>query len=79
MEEAFTVLSERERQVLSVGFGLIDGHIHSIEETARFYKVTRVRIRSVEGRALSTIRNWYHHQEKLKLYITNQKEDDSLA
>lgn len=79
IEEAFTVLSERKRQVLSVKYGLIDGHIHNLEETSCFYKVTRERIRQIEGMALSIIRNRYHHQEKLKLYITNQKEDDSLA
>ena len=79
IEEAFTVLRERERQVLSVRFGLIDGYFHSLEETDCFFKVTRERIRQIEGRALSKIRNWYHHQEKLKLYITNQKEDDSLT
>lgn len=78
VEEAFTSLSERERKVLSIRFGLIDGHLHNLSETSCFFNVTRERTRHIEDKALSKIRNWSRPQ-KLKLYITNQKEDDSLA
>lgn len=78
IEEAFTSLTERERKVLSVSFGLIDGHFHNLEETGCFFNVTRERIRQIDGKALSKLRNQFR-RKKVKLYITKQKEDDSLA
>lgn len=77
-EEACTSLQERERKVLSFRFGLIDGHPHDLNETGCFFNVTRERIRHIEGKALSKLRNQFR-RKKVKLYITKKKEDDSLA
>lgn len=78
IEEAFTFITERERKVLSVRFGLIDGQRHDLNETGCFFNVTRERIRMIEGKALSKLRNQFR-RKKVKLYITKKKEDDSLA
>ena len=45
-------LSERERQVLELRFGLIDGKDHTLEEVSRYFNVTRERIRQIEAKAL---------------------------
>jgi RNA polymerase primary sigma factor len=52
-----TALSERERQVLELRFGLIDGKDHTLEEVSRYFNVTRERIRQIEAKALRKLRN----------------------
>ncbi|HEY60299.1 MAG TPA: sigma-70 family RNA polymerase sigma factor [Anaerolineae bacterium] len=51
------VLTERERQVLELRFGLIDGKDHTLEEVSNYFKVTRERIRQIEARALRKLRH----------------------
>jgi RNA polymerase primary sigma factor len=50
-------LSERERQVLELRFGLSDGREHTLEEVSRFFDVTRERIRQIEAKALRKLRH----------------------
>jgi RNA polymerase primary sigma factor len=50
-------LSERERQVLELRFGLIDGHDHTLEEVSQYFNVTRERIRQIEAKALRKLRH----------------------
>ena len=45
-------LTERERNVLSLRFGLKDGYSRTLEEVGRQFKVTRERIRQIEAKAL---------------------------
>lgn len=45
-------LSERERQVLEMRFGLVDGESHTLEEVGNAFGVTRERIRQIEAKAL---------------------------
>ena len=45
-------LTERERRVLSLRFGLIDGYSRTLEEVGKQFKVTRERIRQIEAKAL---------------------------
>jgi RNA polymerase primary sigma factor len=52
-----TALNERERQVLELRFGLIDGKDHTLEEVSRYFNVTRERIRQIEAKALRKLRN----------------------
>lgn len=80
LEEAFTsFLTERERKVLSVRWGVTtDGHLRNLDETGCFFNVTRERIRIIDSKALFKLRRQFR-REKVKLYITKQKEDDSLA
>ena len=57
VQHALTALSERERQVLELRFGLIDGKDHTLEEVSRYFKVTRERIRQIEAKALRKLRH----------------------
>jgi len=57
VQHVLTALSERERQVLELRFGLIDGKDHTLEEVSRYFSVTRERIRQIEAKALRKLRN----------------------
>jgi RNA polymerase primary sigma factor len=57
VQTALTALSERERQVLELRFGLIDGKDHTLEEVSRYFNVTRERIRQIEAKALRKLRH----------------------
>jgi RNA polymerase primary sigma factor len=57
VQSALSVLSERERQVLELRFGLIDGKDHTLEEVSRYFNVTRERIRQIEAKALRKLRH----------------------
>jgi RNA polymerase primary sigma factor len=50
-------LSERERQVLELRFGLLDGQDHTLEEVSQYFNVTRERIRQIEAKALRKLRH----------------------
>jgi RNA polymerase primary sigma factor len=50
-------LTERERRVLSLRFGLTDGYSRTLEEVGRQFKVTRERIRQIEAKALRKMRH----------------------
>ena len=57
VQSALGALSERERQVLELRFGLIDGKDHTLEEVSRYFNVTRERIRQIEAKALRKLRH----------------------
>jgi RNA polymerase primary sigma factor len=50
-------LSERERKILEMRFGLVDGYGHTLEEIGNLYSVTRERIRQIEAKALRKLRH----------------------
>ena len=55
--EALSELSDRERRVLSLRFGLEDGRTRTLEEVGSNFGVTRERIRQIEAKALSKLRD----------------------
>jgi RNA polymerase primary sigma factor len=57
VQHALAALSERERQVLELRFGLVDGKDHTLEEVSRYFNVTRERIRQIEAKALRKLRH----------------------
>ena len=57
VKNALAVLSERERQVIELRFGLIDGKDHTLEEVGQYFDVTRERIRQIEAKALRKLRH----------------------
>jgi len=57
VQSALTALSDRERQVLELRFGLLDGKDHTLEEVSRYFNVTRERIRQIEAKALRKLRH----------------------
>lgn len=69
VQSALAALSERERQVLELRFGLIDGKDHTLEEVSRYFSVTRERIRQIEAKALRKLRHPTRSRH-LKEYLT---------
>ncbi len=57
LESVLASLSDRERQVLRLRFGLDDGRIRTLEEVGREFEVTRERIRQIEAKALRKLRH----------------------
>jgi len=62
-------LSEREREVLEMRFGLNDGKDHTLEEVGRNFGVTRERIRQIEAKALRKLRH-PSRSKSLRDYLT---------
>jgi RNA polymerase primary sigma factor len=56
VEDLLGRLTERERAVLSLRFGLVDGCSWTLAEVGKTFHVTRERIRQIEARALSKLR-----------------------
>jgi RNA polymerase primary sigma factor len=57
IKAALTSLADREREVIEMRFGLLDGQDHTLEEVSRFFDVTRERIRQIEAKALRKLRH----------------------
>ncbi len=57
LQKALDNLSVRERQVLELRFGLMDGKVHTLEEVGAYFDVTRERIRQIEATALRKLRS----------------------
>ena len=55
--DVLDTLTERERRVLSLRFGLVDGYSRTLEEVGKQFKVTRERIRQIEAKALRKMRH----------------------
>ena len=68
IEDVFSCLTDRERKVLYLRFGLKDGRPRTLEEVGQHFNVTRERIRQIEGKALSKMRNW-GKREKIKDFL----------
>jgi RNA polymerase primary sigma factor len=57
LSDVLTTLTERERKILEMRFGLIDGYERTLEEIGKMYNVTRERIRQIEAKALRKLRH----------------------
>jgi RNA polymerase primary sigma factor len=57
VRDVLSVLSDREREVLEMRFGLKDGQDHTLEEVGKHFGVTRERIRQIEAKALRKLRH----------------------
>lgn len=71
IQRAMSTLTEREFMVLKLRFGLDDGKTRTLEEVGKVYDVTRERIRQIEAKALSKLRNPLR-SEHLKNYYREQ-------
>jgi RNA polymerase primary sigma factor len=67
MEEILGSLSEKERKILEMRHGLLDGTYHTLEEVGKEFGVTRERIRQIEAKALEKIRQ-HEKARRLKSY-----------
>jgi len=61
-------LSEREKRVIQLRFGLKDGHTRTLEEVGKEFNVTRERIRQIEAKALRKLRH-PQYSRKLRDYL----------
>lgn len=68
MEEVLGTLSDREKRVLILRFGLENGKPKTLEEVGREFNVTRERIRQIEAKALRKLRH-PSRSKKLKDYL----------
>jgi RNA polymerase primary sigma factor len=57
LDSVLDTLNDREKQVIRLRFGLIEGHPHTLEEVGREFGVTRERIRQIESKTLSKLRH----------------------
>ena len=55
--DVLQTLTEREQEVLTLRFGLVDGYPRTLEEVGRKFNVTRERIRQIEAKALRKMRH----------------------
>ena len=57
LDQVMGTLNERERRIVEMRFGLVDGYGRTLEELGKHYKVTRERIRQIEAKALRKLRH----------------------
>ena len=57
LDDVMKALTEREREVLTLRFGLADGRERTLEEVGNIFNVTRERIRQIEAKALRKLRH----------------------
>lgn len=58
------IMSSREKEILDMRFGLVDGKIHTLAEVAKKLGVSRERVRQIEEAALRKLRKFVQQQEK---------------
>ena len=68
LNEVLDTLTEREKEVLELRFGLHDGRLRTLEEIGKKFKLTRERIRQIEGKALRKLRH-PSRSKKLKEFL----------
>lgn len=64
IDEVLMTLTFREREVLKLRFGLADGFTYTLEEVGRIFKITRERVRQIEGKAITKLQ---HPRRKSRL------------
>lgn len=57
LNDVLCTLTERERKILELRFGLVDGYARTLEEVGKQFKVTRERIRQIEAKGLRKLRH----------------------
>jgi len=68
INDALNKLTERERKIIVLRFGLDDGRFRTLEEVGREFVITRERIRQIEAKALRKLRH-PSYSRKLKGYL----------
>ena len=68
LEEVLETLAPREKKVLELRFGIVDGRTRTLEEVGKEFNVTRERIRQIEAKALRKLRH-PSRSKKLKDFL----------
>jgi RNA polymerase sigma factor (sigma-70 family) len=74
VKNALSGLSERQKLIITLRFGLNDGQEHTLEEIAQPLRITRERIRQIEARALDRLK---HPRRSVKLKEFTDTDDSS--
>ena len=70
LEEVLNTLSEREKKIVELRFGLLDGRPRTLREIGEKYDLSRERIRQIEKKALKRLRH-PKRSKKLKTYLSS--------
>ncbi len=57
IEQLLKSLTFREREIIRLRYGLVDGYSYTLEEVGRIFKVTRERVRQIEAKAVAKMQN----------------------
>ena len=57
IEELLQTLTFREREIIRLRYGLVDGYSYTLEEVGRIFKVTRERVRQIEAKAVAKLQS----------------------
>ncbi|MFK0168023.1 sigma-70 family RNA polymerase sigma factor [Streptomyces sp. NPDC090306] len=68
LEAVLSTLGERERKVVQLRYGLMDGRPRTLEEIGRIFGVTRERIRQIESKTLNKLRD-HAYADQLRGYL----------
>ncbi|MCI4143732.1 MULTISPECIES: RNA polymerase sigma factor [Streptomyces] len=68
LEAVLSTLGERERKVVQLRYGLVDGRPRTLEEIGRLFGVTRERIRQIESKTLNKLRD-HAYADQLRGYL----------
>ncbi|MFG3548323.1 RNA polymerase sigma factor [Streptomyces sp. NPDC047725] len=68
LEAVLSTLGERERKVVQLRYGLVDGRPRTLEEIGRIFGVTRERIRQIESKTLNKLRD-HTYADQLRGYL----------
>ena len=77
MEDVLSTLTEREKKVLRLRFGIGDGYPRTLEEVGSVFKVTRERVRQIEAKALRKLRH-PTRSRKLKNFLAMSGSNEIL-
>ena len=68
LKEAMEALNYREREILKLRFGLLDGYNYTLEEVGRIFQVTRERVRQIESKAVQKLQQPFR-SKKLRSFL----------
>ncbi|GAA5526876.1 MULTISPECIES: RNA polymerase sigma factor RpoD [Herpetosiphon] len=69
LDEVLCKLDERERRIIELRYGLVDGKYRTLEEVGREFGITRERIRQIEAKVLRKLRHPAFGGRKLRAYL----------
>ena len=75
LDRALNQLSQREREILILRYGLKDGHTRTLKEVAGEFNITRERVRQIEIKALDKLKHPTRQEELKRFRQMLQKED----
>jgi RNA polymerase primary sigma factor len=57
IDSLLQTLSHREREIIKLRYGLVDGLTYTLEEVGRIFEVTRERVRQIEAKAVQKLQH----------------------